>query len=246
MPKRLYIPEWDGIYPPKKKLDSANKTNTVQNTRAVKKKKGIESLIEERSMLEEKCDTFHKCKQEESCKSCEIFKKIKDIDTKIEEKEKKFIKKEEKERALYYVSKISQEEGVKPYIYKSTEKYMKFQKFKICKYCGKKYLNELFLKKHIDNTHFLPIDLHGFYLKEAIIYVESKLEECIDRGVGGLRLIHGYHHGTILREYFRSEKFKIDMTHVGLIIGIYNIKDLGYTLIRVNMEKLKKSKYRLS
>ncbi len=119
-------------------------------------------------------------------------------------------------------------------------------KFQICKYCGKKYLDELFLKRHIENAHFLPIDLHGLTLKEAMVYVESKLEKCVYRGVSGLKLIHGYHHGTILREYFRSDKFKVDMKQTGLIISISNIKDLGYTQIRVNIEKLQKGKYRLS
>ncbi|TKJ22449.1 MAG: hypothetical protein CEE43_06040 [Promethearchaeota archaeon Loki_b32] len=116
----------------------------------------------------------------------------------------------------------------------------------ICKHCGKKYMDEKFLKKHINNAHFAPIDLHRMSLKEAIFYVEEKLEECIDRGIGGLKLIHGYHHGTILQEYFRSEKFKIDMKRVGLFISISNIRDLGYTLVKINMEELQKCKYHLS
>jgi len=108
----------------------------------------------------------------------------------------------------------------------------------ICKYCGKKYMDRYFLKKHINNTHFIPIDLHRMPLKDAIIHVESKLKEYIALGVGGLKLIHGYHHGTTLRDYFRSEKFKIDMKRVGFIINVSNIRDLSYTLIRINMEKL--------
>ncbi len=119
-------------------------------------------------------------------------------------------------------------------------------KYVVCNHCGKNYLNERFLKKHNDNAHFAPIDLHRMTLKEAIIYVESKLEGSIDRSVGGLKLIHGYPHGTILREYFRSEKFKLEMKRGGLITGLSNIRDLGYTLVRVNMIQLQKGKYHLS
>ncbi len=52
--------------------------------------------------------------------------------------------------------------------------------------------------------------------------------------------------GGFLRENFRSDKFKVDMKQTGLIISISNIKDLGYTQIRVSIEKLQKGKYRLS
>ena len=104
----------------------------------------------------------------------------------------------------------------------------------ICKYCRKKYINERFLKKHIENSHFLPIDLHRMSLKDSIVYIESKLEECINRGVNGLKLIHGYHKGTRLRDYFRSDKFKTDMKDAGFIINIANIRDLGYTLVGVS------------
>ena len=115
-----------------------------------------------------------------------------------------------------------------------------------CKYCGKTYMNQSFLKKHINKNHFAPVNLHRMPLKEAILYVISKLEDCINRGVDGLKLIHGYHHGTVLRDYFRSEKFKKDMKRVGLIIGISNIRDLGYTLINVNIQTLQKGKYCLN
>jgi len=105
---------------------------------------------------------------------------------------------------------------------------------KRCKYCGKKYLDEYFVEKHIDNAHFLPIDLHNLYLKDAIYYVKLKIEECIECGIDGLKLIHGYHHGTRLRDYFRSEIFREEMKNKGLTIGLSSIRDLGYTLIKVN------------
>jgi len=103
----------------------------------------------------------------------------------------------------------------------------------------------MFLEKHINSAHFLIVDLHGMYLKDAIIDVEEKLEECKDRGVEGLKIIHGYHHGTTLREYFQSNKFKEDMKCAGLIISLVHIKNLGDTQIGVEMQKLQKGKYRL-
>lgn len=161
MPKRLYFPEWDGIYPPKKKSDSAKKVKYTEKIHTINKNKGKKGLVRERGKLEQNCDAFQKCKKEESCNSCDIFKRIKEIDAKIEDLEEKFIKKEGEERSQYYKTKIIREEGIKPYLNKSTKDYMKFQKFKICKYCGKKYFNEHFIKKHIDQAHFVPIDLHS-------------------------------------------------------------------------------------
>ena len=104
----------------------------------------------------------------------------------------------------------------------------------ICKYCEKKYINERFLKNHVENSHFLPIDLHRMSLNISIVYVESKLEECINRGVNGLKLIHSYYKGTTLRDYFRSDKFKTNMKDAGFIISFVNIRDLGYTLVGVS------------
>lgn len=117
--------------------------------------------------------------------------------------------------------------------------------FCICRYCGKKYISERFLKAHISKTHFLPIDLHRLSLQDAIFFIEEKLEECIDRGIEGVEIIHGYHHGTRLREYIRSEKFTEDMSRVGLNVSLSSIRDLGYTRIKVNMQKLPKGKYTL-
>lgn len=77
-------------------------------------------------------------------------------------------------------------------------------------------------------------------MKDAIHFVKLKIDECIDCDIDGLKLIHGYHHGTRLRDYFRSDLFREEMKNEGKIIGISSIRDLGYTLIKVNKQKYKK------
>ncbi len=79
--------------------------------------------------------------------------------------------------------------------------------------------------------HFPEIDLHGYLLEEAIHYVKDKLYECHKNNVLGLKLIHGYHHGQVLQNYFRSIKFINDMKHAGYIVKVLSVKEAGMTQI---------------
>jgi len=49
----------------------------------------IEKLMDKRGILEENCDTLPQCQEEHGCESCEIFKKMEEIDEKIEQLELK-------------------------------------------------------------------------------------------------------------------------------------------------------------
>jgi len=53
----------------------------------------------------------------------------------------------------------------------------------------------------------LECDLHGFELSDAIIEVYHALEECAVNEDKLLEIVHGYYHGTVLRNYFRSKRF---------------------------------------
>ena len=53
----------------------------------------------------------------------------------------------------------------------------------------------------------LECDLHGCELSEAIIEVFQALEECAVNEDKILEIVHGYYHGTVLRNYFRSKRF---------------------------------------
>ena len=53
----------------------------------------------------------------------------------------------------------------------------------------------------------VSVDLHGLELSEAITEVYMTLQESRTDGDSFLEIVHGYHHGTILKSYFRSNKF---------------------------------------
>ena len=49
----------------------------------------IEKLQDDREALEGKCDTLDLCKEDDGCSKCDVFKKIDEIDDKIETLEEK-------------------------------------------------------------------------------------------------------------------------------------------------------------
>jgi len=61
----------------------------------------------------------------------------------------------------------------------------------------------------------LEINLHGHELWGAIDEVLSVLEECKINGDGEINIIHGYKHGQVLKNYFRSNKFLVEMAREG-------------------------------
>ena len=63
---------------------------------------------------------------------------------------------------------------------------------------------DMFLKLKYGNIK--EVDVHGKTLEDAraeVLYMLSSL----DKGTDGLLIVHGYHSGTTLRDYFRH-KFK--------------------------------------
>jgi len=119
MPKRLNNPEWDGVYPPKKKKKVSHEQKMNADT--------VDTNVSKNTTEEEKI----------------IEKRINPL--------------------LVYEPGIIN------------------RNFKICKYCGKKYLNVKFLNKHINNTHshksyferFFEIDitnLESFTVEELKVH----------------------------------------------------------------------------
>ena len=66
----------------------------------------------------------------------------------------------------------------------------------------------------------LEINVHGHELWGAIDEVLSVLEECKIKGYGDINIIHGYKHGQVLKNYFRSNKFLIEMAREGFQLKI--------------------------
>ncbi|MHA1670246.1 MAG: hypothetical protein ACTSV5_06655 [Promethearchaeota archaeon] len=49
----------------------------------------VDKLLDERDKLEEICDTLPQCQEDDGCDNCETYKKIAEIDNKIENLEDK-------------------------------------------------------------------------------------------------------------------------------------------------------------
>lgn len=85
--------------------------------------------------------------------------------------------------------------------------------------------------------HKMRIDLHGYRLEEAIEEIFWKVEEGIIMEDNELGIIHGYHHGQVLKNFFRSQKFREEMHNRGYEINrIGNKQDPGYTAFKVKIK----------
>ena len=71
----------------------------------------------------------------------------------------------------------------------------------------------------------LEIKVHGHELWGAIDEVLSVLEECKINGDGEINIIHGYKHGQVLKNYFRSSKFLVEMARERFRLIMKTISD---------------------
>ncbi len=71
----------------------------------------------------------------------------------------------------------------------------------------------------------LEINIHGQELWGAIDEVLGVLGECKINGDGEIDIIHGYKHGQVLKNYFRSNKFLVEMAREGFRLKIKDISD---------------------
>jgi len=71
----------------------------------------------------------------------------------------------------------------------------------------------------------LEINVHGHELWGAIDEVLSALEECRINGDLKINIIHGYKHGQVLKNYFRSNKFLAEMAREGFQLKMKAISD---------------------
>ena len=75
----------------------------------------------------------------------------------------------------------------------------------------------------------LECDLHGCELSEAIIEVFQALEECTVNEDKLLEIVHGYYHGTVLRNYFRSKRFLQEAARDGYKLRVIKSSNPGKT-----------------
>jgi hypothetical protein len=71
----------------------------------------------------------------------------------------------------------------------------------------------------------LEINVHRHELWGAIDEVLSALEECKIKGDKEINIIHGYKHGQVLKNYFRSNKFLVEMAREGFRLNLNGISD---------------------
>lgn len=61
----------------------------VRNMSVDKLEEEVEKLQDEMEALEENCDTLDLCKEEDGCSRCDAYKRMEEINAKIEELEEK-------------------------------------------------------------------------------------------------------------------------------------------------------------
>ena len=71
----------------------------------------------------------------------------------------------------------------------------------------------------------LELNIHGHELWGAIDEVLSALEECILNNDAEIKIIHGYKHGQVLKNYFRSNKFLVEMAREGFRLKMEDTSD---------------------
>jgi len=79
----------------------------------------------------------------------------------------------------------------------------------------------------------LEINVHGHELWGAIDEVLSALEECKINGDKGINIIHGYKHGQVLKNYFRSSKFLREMTREGFQLKMKDTSDPAISSFKI-------------
>ena len=73
----------------------------------------------------------------------------------------------------------------------------------------------------------MEINVHGHELWGAIDEILSVLEECKINGDGEINIIHGYKHGQVLKNYFRSNKFLVEMAREGFRLKMKEFSNTG-------------------
>ncbi len=81
--------------------------------------------------------------------------------------------------------------------------------------------------------HVKEIDLHEYFLEDAIAAIVDTVEECSAAGVCELVLVHGYSHGDLIKKWIWSEALAVELRKVNVkLIGREKIpKNPGATLI---------------
>ena len=83
----------------------------------------------------------------------------------------------------------------------------------------------------------MKINLHGFSLDDALDEISYKLEECREIGDFILEIIHGYKHGTKIKDYLMLDLFLKEFSHRGYYLSLRNISNKGTTIFELKTTK---------
>ncbi|MBD3216058.1 MAG: hypothetical protein GF311_25825 [Candidatus Lokiarchaeota archaeon] len=75
----------------------------------------------------------------------------------------------------------------------------------------------------------MEIDIHGLHLWEAIDEILYFLEECRVKDIKEITIIHGFHHGRILKDYIQSDGFIREIKKAGFRLKRKMTKNQGET-----------------
>ena len=84
----------------------------------------------------------------------------------------------------------------------------------------------------------MKLNVHNLLLDEAIEEIMMKFYECVELGDKSLEIIHGYKHGTSIKDHIRSNSFLNESARSGYKIISKNFSDAGVTIFQ--LESLKK------
>jgi len=84
----------------------------------------------------------------------------------------------------------------------------------------------------------MKLNVHKLYLNDALDEIMIKFDECRKLGDNTLEIIHGYKHGTIIKDYIRSDGFIKDVARNGHEIESKNFSDKGVTVFQLKPSRI--------
>lgn len=79
------------------------------------------------------------------------------------------------------------------------------------------------------------LDVHNLSLEEAIEEILYKFDECKECRDHSLQIIHGYKHGTVIKDYIRSSSFILEMAKNGNEVIESSFSQDGVTILKLKL-----------
>ena len=96
--------------------------------------------------------------------------------------------------------------------------------------------NGINISKTKKNRKIVRKDFHSYYLIEVKAWLLTILPDFLELGVQIVDIIHGYHHGTTIRDYIRSDfKFEFEYNFPLYTVKVLPIES-GRTLLAISLK----------